>query len=212
MTLAVLLQRSIASSEALLSTGDFNSPAAQTSVTSNLSSLSLCASLVSHLALLSSNETIDEISTPTLRCFLIPFYAGMLELQRRTKDYLQRRKALEAAQLRLQEYMRKSEEYEVISRDKRKRLHMLDEGQPKDQARKREAKITQYKEEKALKEQLEVCVAPSKSCLASSNEPCAEPLGAHKSKSKHLNIGRLCQQSVGRRRGRICPASVAFAD
>ena len=156
VTLAVLLQRTLATGEALLSSGDFSSAAAQASLQSTLASLSLCASLISHLALLSSNETIDEISTPTLRCFLVPYYAGMLELQRRTKDYLQRQEVLKAAQTRLQEYMRKCEEYEVVSRDKRKRLHMLSEGQPRDQAGRREAKIAQYKEEKALKEQLEV--------------------------------------------------------
>lgn len=159
VTLAVLLQRSLATSEALLTAGDFGSAAAQTSLQSTLASLSLCASLVSHLALLSSNETVDELSTPTLRCFLVPFYAAMLELQRRTKDYLQRQEVLKVAQAKLEEYMRKCEEYEVISRDKRKRLFMLDAGQSGDQARRREAKIAQYKEEKALKEQLQVSLS-----------------------------------------------------
>jgi hypothetical protein len=86
----------------------------------------------------------------------VPYYAGMLELQRRTRDYLQRQEVLRVAQQKLEQYMRKCEEYEVVPRDKRKRLYMLDEGQPRDQAGKREAKIAQYREEKTLKQQLEV--------------------------------------------------------
>lgn len=159
VTLSVLLQRTIAASEGLLESGDWSLPATQTALTSTLSDLSLCQSLVAHLALLSSNETVEELSTSTLRCFLVPFYAGMLELQRRTRDYKARIEVLNAANVAFDRFIRSCNQYEVVGREKRKRLSLLEDRQAAmagDQAQRREAKIAQFKEERALKGQIDV--------------------------------------------------------
>ena len=159
VTLSALLQRTIAASEGLLESGDWSLPATQAALTSTLADLSLCQSLVAHLALLSSNETVDELSTSTLRCFLVPFYAGMLELQRRTRDYKARIEVLNAANVAFDRFIRSCNQYEVVDREKRKRLSLLEDRQAAmagDQAQRREAKIAQFKEERALKGQIDV--------------------------------------------------------
>lgn len=156
VTLSGLLKRSIASASDLLDSSELSSAAGQTQLASLLANLSLCASLVAHLQLLSANETIDEVSTSTLRCFLVPYYSAMLELQRRTKDYKSRIQALDSSKEYLEDFMRRCEDYEVVPHDQRKSLYILGTGQSGDPARRREAKIAQYKEEKALKAQIEV--------------------------------------------------------
>ena len=169
-TLAQLLKRTLAQSEAYL----VNPPPATASAlsdqhnhasTSNapptlpslLANLSLCASLISHLALLSSNETLAELSTPTLPCLLVPYYTGMLDLQSRTKDYTSRIQVLQRAQAQLQMFIERCDEYEVIPEERRRELSILsNKGLPSDPMSRRDAKIKQNKEEKALKEKMEV--------------------------------------------------------
>lgn len=158
VSFATLLERTLSTSVELLDAPDLSSNASQQlSLISTLSNLSLCASLIQHLAILSSNETIDELSTPTLRCFLVSYYAGMLEPQRRTRDYKTRIEALETAKEGFMAYMKNAESYNVIDDDAKHRLFMM-KGQNAnmDQARRREAKIAQYKEEKALKSRIDV--------------------------------------------------------
>ena len=81
----------------------------------------------------------------------------MLELQRRTRDYKTRIEALESAKEGFMAYMKNAESYNVIDDDAKRRLFMM-KGQNAnmDQARRREAKIAQYKEEKALKSRIDV--------------------------------------------------------
>lgn len=173
-TLAQLLRRTLAQSEAFLTNPpscstltDQQPPASSSSSKSNptpastlqslLSNLSLCASLISHLALLSSNETLAELSTPTLPCLLVPYYTGMLDLQTRTKDYKTRIEVLKRAKAQLEMFRDRCDEYEVISEEKRRELSILSQkGLPSDPMSRRDAKIKQYKEEKALKEKMEV--------------------------------------------------------
>ena len=158
VSFATLLERTLSTSTELLDAPDLSSNASQQlSLISTLSNLSLCASLIQHLAILSSNEVIDELSTPTLRCFMVSYYAGMLELQRRTRDYKTRIEALESAKEGFMAYMKNAESYNVIDDDAKRRLFMM-KGQNAnmDQARRREAKIAQYKEEKALKSRIDV--------------------------------------------------------
>lgn len=171
-TLAQLLKRTLAQSEAYLANPPLpaaaalpdhgsNSQHASTSkgvpsLGSLLSNLSLCASLIAHLALLSSNETLSELSTPSLPCLLVPYYTGMLDLQSRTRDYKSRIDALTRAQAQLQMFTDRCDEYEVIPEEKRRELSILaSRGLPSDPMSRRDAKIKQYKEEKALKEKLE---------------------------------------------------------
>jgi hypothetical protein len=184
-TLAQLLKRTLAQSEAFLesppsshalpsasssSTFDHHhQPAASTSSSSIssspsvpslanlLSNLSLCSSLISHLALLSSNESLSEISTATLPCLLVPYYSGMLDLQTRTRDYKDRIEVLKRAKTQLEAFRDTCDEYGLIPEQRRRELSMLSgKALPSDPMSRRDAKIKQYKEEKALKEKMAV--------------------------------------------------------
>lgn len=81
----------------------------------------------------------------------------MLDMQSRTKDYKGRIEVLKRAKIQLELFRDRCDDYGLISRDRRKELSLLAEkGLPSDPMSRRDAKIRQYKEEKALKERLEV--------------------------------------------------------
>jgi len=162
VTLSALVIRALKAADDILEGSGSSTITAkdkETQLTSVLSSLSLCSSLIRHLSLLSSNETIDEVSTPTLRCFLVPYYTALCEMQTRTKDYNARIKVLNLAKDQLQGFMDKVEQYAVVDYDKRKRLYLEKGSLGNDPARRREAKILQYKEEKTLKAQIDVSLS-----------------------------------------------------
>lgn len=165
VTLSALLVRTLASSSKLLDSSELSTTSSQSSLSELLSNLSLCASLVSHLQLLSPNETIDELPTGSLRALLVEYYTGMLELQRRTRDYNGRKEVLKNADIALKTFLARCESYELVDEDRRRTLFLNSSGgsgssakaaQSNDPARRREAKIAQYKEERALKAKLEV--------------------------------------------------------
>lgn len=177
-TLAQLLKRTLAQSESYLSNPPSYAPSSSSSsaytdqpsssssalassstpptLTTLLSNLSLCSSLISHLGLLSDNETLSDLSTASLPCLLVPYYTGMLDLQSRTKDYKTRIQALNRSKAQLESFIGKCNQYEVISEEKRKELSLASRGLPSDPMSRRDAKIKQYKEEKALKAKMEV--------------------------------------------------------
>ena len=155
ITLSVLLARTLTSCDSLLTSPSLSTASSQSTLTAILSSLSLCASLIDHLSLLSANESIEELSTSTIRCFLVPYYAGMVELQRRTKDYKSRMEALNISKKQLELFLNRCEQYQVVDEQTRRKLFMLGNGS-NDPARRREAKIAQYKEEKALQARIDV--------------------------------------------------------
>lgn len=181
-TLAQLLKQTLAKSEEYLqsppafdpsssdraaSTSSSRSTSSSSPLQNLLSNLSLCASLISHLALLSSNESLAELSTASLPCLLVPYYTGMLDLQTRTKDYKTRIEVLKRSKTQLEQFKERCDEYEVIPEEKRKELSILsNRGMPSDPMSKRDAKIRQYKEEKALKEKMEVSYYREASPLA----------------------------------------------
>lgn len=182
-TLAQLLKRTLAQSESYLSNPPSYAPSSSSSsaytdqpasssstsasastsssapptLTTLLSNLSLCSSLISHLALLSDNETLSDLSTASLPCLLVPYYTGMLDLQSRTKDYKTRIQVLNRSKAQLESFIDQCNQYEVISEEKRKELSLASRGLPSDPMSRRDAKIKQYKEEKALKAKMEVC-------------------------------------------------------
>lgn len=167
VTLSTLLTRSIVAAEDLLDRAHelSSSKAAQGRLDSTLANLSLCSSLISHLNLLSANETLDELATSTIRCFLVPYYAGLLELQRRTRDYKSRAEALAVSQTNLESFVKQCDDYGVLSQDRRRTLHLTSASSSSaDPSRRREAKIAQYKEERALKSRIEVSVPTPPHC------------------------------------------------
>ena len=65
-------------------------PLEQSLISTTLSDLTLCASLVAHLGVFSPNETLEDISTRDLRALLVPALEAQLCLLVRTKGGSQR--------------------------------------------------------------------------------------------------------------------------
>lgn len=133
-------------------------PLEQSLISTTLSDLTLCASLVSHLGVFSPNETLEDISTRDLRALLVPALEAQLCLLVRTKGGSQRLEWLHRAQTAFKRYVDSVEKYEVVGQDRRKTLAGPKAGEV-DPARRRAGKIAQFKMEKEIKATLEVSLA-----------------------------------------------------
>lgn len=127
----------------------------QSLISTTLSDLTLCASLVAHLGVFSPNETLEDISTRDLRALLVPALEAQLCLLVRTKGGSQRLEWLHRAQTAFKRYVDSVEKYEVVGQDRRKTLAGPKAGEV-DPARRRAGKIAQFKMEKEIKATLEV--------------------------------------------------------
>lgn len=100
LTLAQLLSRALTSTTQITSAPLPNSPPIQSLLTTTLSDLTLAAKLIQHLAILSPNETLEDISTRDLRCLLVDALRGQLCVLVRTKGGEERLGWLRKAQVR----------------------------------------------------------------------------------------------------------------
>ncbi|BGP53841.1 Type 2A phosphatase-associated protein 42 [Rhodotorula sphaerocarpa] len=141
LTLGQLLTRSLRNADKAL-------------ISSTLSDLTLCASLVNHLAVFSPNETLEDISTRDLRALLVPAVEAQLALLVRTHGGTQRLAHLERAQGAFRRYLDSIERYQIVDADRRKTLAGPRIGDV-DPARRRAGKIAQFKMEREIKGTLE---------------------------------------------------------
>ena len=114
----------------------------------------LASALISRLAILSSNEIIDDVNTKDLRCLLVDGLRGQMEIVIKTKSGLERIAWLEKAKLHFISYIALIDRYEVIPEDKRNAF-AGPQHSTQDPTRRRESKIAQYKMEKEIKTKLE---------------------------------------------------------
>jgi hypothetical protein len=143
----------------------------QVLVASALSELALCASLIVHLAVLSPNETLDDLTASTLRCLLVPALQGDCELQVRTTSTIARRDALNKAQRAFRRFIDQVQDYDVVPRELRAVLAGPSAALSNPMQR-REAKIAQFKAERDLKARIaDLSVARGRTGV---NDPLAE--------------------------------------
>lgn len=95
VTLSVLLRQSIETATTILDTSNYDAP----QLTRVLSHFSLCASLIQRLAIISTNETLDDLSTSTLYCLLVPYFQAALTLQVRSSGSVERMALLNQAKV-----------------------------------------------------------------------------------------------------------------
>ncbi|POY76576.1 hypothetical protein BMF94_0165 [Rhodotorula taiwanensis] len=154
LTLGQLLTRSLRNADKATTAPSPNDHAIQTLITATLADLTLCASLVAHLAVFSPNETLEDISTRDLRALLVPALEAQLCLLVRTKGGSERLAWLERAQTAFRKYLDSVERYEIVDTDRRKTLAGPKAGEV-DPARRRAGKIAQFKMEREIKGTLE---------------------------------------------------------
>ncbi|ORY28934.1 TAP42-like protein, partial [Rhizoclosmatium globosum] len=144
----------------------------QTKVSTALSLLSSCQSMVRELGIFSENEPIDEINTLDLRFLLIDYYSSVLSLKQQpqhapnlirsvaTKNQ-DRIAVLKSSLASFDSFLFALEMIDALADDDK--LFVLDPNAafavPKDPALARAAKIERFKREKALKEKLKVLQA-----------------------------------------------------
>lgn len=84
ITLSQLLQQSIAGADECLEAPD------QVKLATLLSNFKLCSALIERLALFSPNETLEDLTTSSLRCFFVEYYLGTLTVQLKSSGTVQR--------------------------------------------------------------------------------------------------------------------------
>ncbi|PLW30249.1 hypothetical protein PCANC_24675 [Puccinia coronata f. sp. avenae] len=177
ITLGQLLDRATSAYHHIIDQPTPNDEAVQSKIAAALADLSLSASLISRLSILSSNETLDDINTNDLKCLSVEALRGLLVVLLKTKGGGQRKKNLEEAKNHFKTFCRQIEAYEIIPADQIQRFQgPLSAIQSA--AVRRESKINQYKLEKTLKQQLEELRARKQSTqrsrLYSSNRSTGE--------------------------------------
>ncbi|GAA6064340.1 hypothetical protein JCM10212_002316 [Sporobolomyces blumeae] len=154
LTLGQLLTRSINRSTSITSAPSPNDSSVQQLLQATLADLTLANKLIQHLAVLSPNETLDDINTNDLRCILVDALSGQLCLLARTKGGAERVKYLTRAQNHFRTYSALVEQYEVVPQEERKAYQGVSAGEM-DAGKRRAGKIAQFKREKEIKATLD---------------------------------------------------------
>jgi len=154
ITLGQLLDRATSAYHHIIEQPTPNDEAVQSKILAALADLSLSASLISRLAILSPNETLDDINTSDLKCLAVQALRGLLVVLLKTTGGGQRKKHLEDARDYFKSFCRQVEAYEIIPADQIQRFQGPS-STIQNPSMRRESKINQYKLEKSLKQQLE---------------------------------------------------------
>ncbi|KAI8455348.1 TAP42-like protein [Phakopsora pachyrhizi] len=155
ITLGQLLDRSMSTYEKIIAEDSANPDTVQTRIVSTLSDLSLCAALISKLAILSTNETIEDINTSDLKCIAVDALRGMLQLLLKTSGGSDRKRNLEISKQNLANFINRVESFNIIPSDRVSQFKGPLNNTHQNVALRREMKIAQYKLEKQLKAQID---------------------------------------------------------
>ncbi|KEI36487.1 uncharacterized protein L969DRAFT_90808 [Mixia osmundae IAM 14324] len=150
ISLAKLLGRTLLRSDAVLEAPSPTSPPVQAKLLSVLADLRLCRSLVDHLGVLSPNETLEDLSTATLRVLLLPAYQARLTPLLKSPSSIERQTHLSQAKAYALEFLDCLERYQIIAEDKRDVLVGPSARHGADPAAKRNAKLAQYRMERQV--------------------------------------------------------------
>ncbi|KZF23113.1 type 2A phosphatase-associated protein 42 [Xylona heveae TC161] len=143
----------------LESSWDTNGASYQENLEAAIGTYEECRKIASQVALFSSNETLEDISSRDLQYLLIDFYLAELLLRQNAPS---RKSVLLQARQAYERYIDLLDSYEILSKEDSK-LHERYSDNPDrfstasttDAAARRETKIARFKEEKALKGKLE---------------------------------------------------------
>ena len=125
-----------------------------------LSALEECRQLAEEVSLFSPNETEDDISSSDLQYLSIDYFLGDL-IPKKTK--VDRKTLLREAQDAYNRYLQRLDQYDMLSKSDRKLYETWQDDRDtfsvlggSDASRKRDMKVARFKQEKELKQKLEV--------------------------------------------------------
>ncbi|KAM3424305.1 Uncharacterized protein BST61_g11158 [Cercospora zeina] len=144
---------------AIESSFDSNAASFQDNLTTTIQLYEECLKIAEQIALFSPNESVEDITTGDLQYLLLNYRISELIL--RLNDREHRKANLQRAQHHYERYVKRLDNYELISKEDFKLFEQYQESPNKfstasatDAAARRETKIKRFKEEKALKEKL----------------------------------------------------------
>ncbi|KAM0792254.1 hypothetical protein ACM66B_004948 [Microbotryomycetes sp. NB124-2] len=154
LTLGQLLARGIRTAHAVQIAPSPNDQTVQVQLQSALSDLTVCASLITHLGILSPNETLDDINTRDLRCLLVDSLRAHLQVLVKTKGGVERIQWLDKAKTHFARFVALVEQYAIVP-DSQRQAFAGTQHSVQDPSRRRDAKIAQFKIERDVKAKLE---------------------------------------------------------
>lgn len=122
-----------------------------------------CLQVVDDISLFSPNETLEDVSSGDLQYFLINYQ--LAELVQKLTGIEQRRGNLARARSLYERFLNLLDTYDMLSKGDTKLLEQYHDSPDQfsvastsDATARRETKINRFREEKNLKQQLEVCI------------------------------------------------------
>ncbi|XP_015928483.2 immunoglobulin-binding protein 1b [Parasteatoda tepidariorum] len=132
-----------------------NDKSLQEAISSCVKSLEKCTKIVNHLDLFSSNETIEEVQTSSLKYLILPACLGSLTLSLATKEFAERVENLRIAEVYFKDFLLRCKNYELNVSSLKQFNDELENSEAPiqvDPSTIRQNKIQQYKLKKELEE------------------------------------------------------------
>ncbi|POW08340.1 hypothetical protein PSTT_07570 [Puccinia striiformis] len=118
ISLGQLIERARIGYEDIIEQPTPNNVSVQSKILAALADLSLSGSLINRLAILSPNETLDDINTNDLKCLAVDALCGLLVILLKTTGGGQRKKNLEQAKEHFKNFCKQIESYKIILKKK----------------------------------------------------------------------------------------------
>ncbi|KAI7940161.1 hypothetical protein MJO28_013813 [Puccinia striiformis f. sp. tritici] len=154
ISLGQLIERARIGYEDIIEQPTPNNVSVQSKILAALADLSLSGSLINRLAILSPNETLDDINTNDLKCLAVDALCGLLVILLKTTGGGQRKKNLEQAKEHFKNFCKQIESYKIILKEEIGRYKGPLSSVIQSPTIRRESKINQYKLEKQLQAKL----------------------------------------------------------
>ncbi|KNE93073.1 hypothetical protein PSTG_13565 [Puccinia striiformis f. sp. tritici PST-78] len=154
ISLGQLIERARIGYEDIIEQPTPNNESVQSKILAALADLSLSGSLINRLAILSPNETLDDINTNDLKCLAVDALCGLLVILLKTTGGGQRKKNLEQAKEHFKNFCKQIESYKIILKEEIGRYKGPLSSVIQSPTIRRESKINQYKLEKQLQAKL----------------------------------------------------------
>ncbi|XAO23936.1 hypothetical protein I312_102721 [Cryptococcus bacillisporus CA1280] len=149
-----------------------SSPEAQSTLSIALDNLYLIQRMLTSLGVFSENESVSEASNGQLLFMSIGWAIGTCEEKRNPGNMSERREALLKAEYAFQAFVELLRSYGILSPQEASEYSANNgAGLSNDPAKRREAKINQYKREKELREKINVIISRRKQVPADASTP-----------------------------------------
>ena len=139
-----------------------SAPDYQAHLTTTLNLHTECLHIADRIALFSPNESLDDVSSSHLPYLLLPYWCAELTIKKTAPDLARRKQVIEEARGFYEAFLRRLDAYDVLGKEEMGLLERYLEDRDGfevasgDAAARREGKIRRFRDEKELKNKLEV--------------------------------------------------------